>query len=250
MHIPDGFISNSVSAPLLGAAAVAAGYAVRKVRAAVTERIPVLKKQFATFPASDSSETTFQLKASERGKTFLWRMASVAAFIFAAQMINFPVASGTSGHLLGGVLAALILGPWAGFLVITLVLTIQAFLFGDGGVIALGANIINMGIIGTVGGWYLFQGIYRALGSKPSRFLSIAFVVAWLSVVLAAAGASLELGASRTIPLYDVLPAMLGTHALIGLGEGLITVALLFFLRSRKETLAALTSDNNNGYEE
>ncbi len=241
MHIPDGFINNGVSGPLLAGAAAMVGVAVVKVRRALVQKMPVAKQRLATFPQSNADFKT-GAALTEKSKQKIWRLATVGAFIFAAQMVNFSIADGTSGHLLGGALAALILGPWQALLVMSMVLGIQALVFGDGGVLALGANVINMGIIAGIGSWYLYRGIQKLFGIK--YFLIIAFCLAWFSVILAAAAASFELAASGTIALGRVLPAMLGTHALIGLGEGIITIGILGLLRNQRMPITALKQNN------
>jgi cobalt/nickel transport system permease protein len=168
-------------------------------------------------------------------------MGMAAAFVFAAQMINFPVAAGTSGHLLGGLLAALLLGPAPAVLVMTTIFVVQCLLFQDGGFTALGANIFNMGIVGSVGGYGLYQVLRRLPhGGNPAAPLSwpAVAIAAWLSVMLGAAAASFELGLSGVIPLRIVLPAMLGVHAFIGIGEALITLSALALVhRARPELL-------------
>jgi cobalt/nickel transport system permease protein len=163
-----------------------------------------------------------------------------AAFIFAAQMMNFTVAGGTSGHLLGGALAAILLGPWAGTLVLTSVLAVQALLFQDGGLLALGANILNMAIVGVLLGWGVFQVLKRLLGDGTWEAMFSSFAAAWVSVVVASLVAAVELVVSGTFPLGIALPAMGGVHALIGLGEGLITAAVLSFLRATRPDLLTL----------
>ncbi len=162
-------------------------------------------------------------------------MGIMAAFIFAAQMINFPVAGGTSGHLLGGVLAAVTLGPWAGILVMTAVIAVQALLFQDGGLLVMGANILNMGLITALIGY----GLYRSVINRRLVIrLAVIGVAAWLSVMGAALATSLQLWLSGTVPLDIVTPAMMSVHALIGIGEALITVAAVsFILRTRPEAM-------------
>lgn len=164
-------------------------------------------------------------------------MGIMAAFIFAAQMINFPIAGGTSGHLLGGVLAAIALGPWAGMLVMASVIGVQALLFQDGGLLVMGANIFNMGFLPVLIGY----GIYRlAPVGRPRWGLTLAGLAAWLSVVASAFATSLQLWMSGVALLRLVMPAMLGVHVLIGIGEALITVAALaFILRSRPDLIKA-----------
>jgi cobalt/nickel transport system permease protein len=202
LHIPDGFLSPQVSLVLWIATAVLIGIAVRK-----------------------TSRTDVRLIASQP-----ILMGVLGAFIFAAQMFNFPVATGTSGHLLGGVLAGYLLGPWAGTIVMATVIGIQALLFQDGGLLVLGANIFNMGIIGTLGGSFVARGIGTALGGSRSASILGAGAAAWLAVVAAAGFTTLQLGLSGTTNIAVGLPAMLGVHALIGIGEALITVAALTFI--------------------
>lgn len=157
------------------------------------------------------------------------RFAAVSALIFAGQMVNFPVLFGTSGHLLGGVLAAALLGVPCGVLAVALVVTLQCLVFADGGLAVLGANLLNMAILGAgAGGW-----IWRRLaaGAPPYRMVSLGFA-AWFSVLLAATGCALELAAAGTIPLARVFPAMVGVHALIGIGEAVVTVGVMALLTS------------------
>lgn len=194
MHIPDGFVSGPINAAAAAIALLACAGAVARTRATLGDRqVPLL------------------------GMT--------AAFIFAAQMLNFPVAGGTSGHFLGATFAAILLGPSAACLVLALVLAVQCLLFADGGITALGTNIINMGVVAVLIG---SGAVWLARRLLPrSRGASLAAVAAgsWLSVMAAAAACSLELGLSGK-PFALVLPAMLGVHALIGVGEALITVAI------------------------
>jgi cobalt/nickel transport system permease protein len=152
-------------------------------------------------------------------------LSVTAAFVFAAQMLNFPIAGGTSGHLLGGVLAAVLLGPWNALLVMTVVLVIQCLAFGDGGVTALGSNIFNMGWIDVVAGYGLFRVIQTLLPKTRGAFMAAVAVASWAGVVAAAMACAAELAISGTIPLGIGLPAMLGVHALIGIGEAIITTA-------------------------
>lgn len=207
MHIPDGFVSVPVAAATGVASVAALGIALGRSQDAFgIRRAPVL------------------------GLT--------TAFIFAAQMINFPVAGGTSGHLLGGTLAAIILGsPRAGTLCIATVLIIQAVLFADGGITALGANIFNMGVIGVWVGWSLTQTLQRLLGGSRGRLPLAAGIAAGVSVVVAAIACALELVLSGTAPSLIVLPAMTGVHILIGIGEGLITGGVLTYLATVRPDL-------------
>ena len=166
-------------------------------------------------------------------------MGVMAAFIFAAQMVNFPIFGGTSGHLLGGVLAAVMLGPWAGTLVMACVVTVQALVFQDGGLLILGANIFNMGVIGTLGGYAVYQGLCRVLGGEARARIPAAGVAAWVAVMAGAAAMSIELGLSG-MPIAIVLPAMLGVHAVIGIGEALITMGALSFIAVTRADLFKL----------
>jgi cobalt/nickel transport system permease protein len=194
MHIPDGFLGNEVAVACAVPAVAAVGYSLKRANVDLDDRrVPLL------------------------GVT--------AAFVFAAQMLNFPVAGGTSGHFLGGALAAVLLGPWLACLVLAVVLGVQAFLFADGGVTALGANVLNMGVIGGLLIGLLMLAAARVLPARRDMTLAVVATGAWLSVMAGAAACSIELAASDTVPLGSVLPAMLGVHALIGVGEAVITAA-------------------------
>ncbi len=207
LHIPDGFLTTAVS--LIGwiLAISMIAIAIRKTRQQLGERqIPV--------------------------------MGVLAAFIFAAQAINFPVAAGTSGHLLGGALAAIVLGPWAATLIMTSVIGVQAVLFQDGGLLALGWNIINMGVLTAFSGYAAYRLLMRGIGDTPRARLAAAFAAAWASVEVGAVATSIELAISNTSPLALGLPAMTAVHALIGIGEGLITSGAVGLLQaSRPEIL-------------
>jgi cobalt/nickel transport system permease protein len=203
MHIPDGFLSTDVALACAVPAVVAVGVGLRKASTDLDERrVPLL------------------------GVT--------AAFVFAAQMLNFPVAGGTSGHFLGAALAAILLGPWLACLTMAVVLGVQAFVFADGGITALGANVLNMGVIGAlvVGGI-----MHHARRLAPQAIVPITAIGAWLAVMLGATATSLELAISGTVPLGTVLPAMLGTHAVIGVGEAIITVAAVSAVLSTRPDL-------------
>ena len=160
-------------------------------------------------------------------------MGVMAAFIFAAQMINFPVAGGTSGHFVGGVLAALLLGPFTGVLIMSTVLIVQCLVFQDGGVTALGANIFNMGIVGSLGGYFIYK-LLDALLQRPrwmsKRNIIMIFSSAWVATVIASIFCAAELACSNTVPFRIAFPAMAGVHALIGIGEGLITIGVVSFI--------------------
>src|SRR5262245_4333921 len=167
-------------------------------------------------------------------------MGTMSAFVFAAQMVNFPVWFGVSGHLLGGVLSAVLLGPWAGSVVVAAVLIVQCFLFNDGGLTALGANFINMGLIGSVGGYAIYAPLRRTIAG-PKGTLIAAMVAAWFSVLLASGAFSLELAASgRSGDFLQVLSWMALVHSLIGLGEALITGIVVRFVLLRRPDLLDL----------
>jgi cobalt/nickel transport system permease protein len=174
-------------------------------------------------------------------------MGLSAAFVFAAQMLNFPVAGGTSGHLLGGVLAAVLLGPAAAAIVIACVLIVQAFLFNDGGLIALGANIFNMALVGAVGGWVIYATAMRFLRGLRGQVTAVCFA-GWCSAVLASLACAGELAFAGTLPAHIVFPTMAAIHALIGLGEGLISaLVILAIARVRPDLLAANSAPTPRG---
>jgi cobalt/nickel transport system permease protein len=167
-------------------------------------------------------------------------MGVMAAFIFAAQMVNFPVAGGTSGHLLGGVLAAVLLGPWVGTLVMACVVAVQALLFQDGGLVIMGANIFNMGIVGTLGGYAVYRAIARVLGGEERGRIPAAGIAAWLAVVAGAIAMTLQLWAAGATAIEVALPMMVGVHALIGIGEAIITMAAIGFIAVTRSDLLRL----------
>jgi cobalt/nickel transport system permease protein len=220
MHIPDGFLDPKISYGLMGAAVAVLSYCFARVKAAVTALAP--QEAFATVGKGISNLTGKSRRILTRlGEQRIYQMGMVAALVFAAQMFNFPIASGTSGHLIGGVMAVVLLGPFAGTIVIAAVLMVQAFFFADGGLIALGANVINMAFLAGFLSYYL----YSVLKKHLLEWQSIA-LTAWCSVVLAALAASLEIGLSGTFALGAVTSSMLKVHVIIGLAEALITVAL------------------------
>ncbi len=165
-------------------------------------------------------------------KPSVLRFSAVAALIFAAQMINFAVQDGTSGHLLGGVLASAILGVPFGVLALALVVTVQSLVFADGGLLVLGANVFNMALLGAGLGGLLYEFSHR---SGLNRNLAL-MLSAWVSILLAATGCSIELVISGTIGAEKVLPAMLGVHALIGVGEALVTLVLVWAFDNKYST--------------
>ncbi len=194
MHVPDGFLDAPTSIATGVAAAGALGLALRKARGELDDR---------TAPMA----------------------GLVATFVFAAQMVNFPVGLGTSGHLLGGALAAVLVGPWTGLLAVSVVLIVQALLLADGGITALGTNITLLAIAGVVVGWFVFRGLQRVL---PKR-LGLVPVLAAVSALVSVPAAALvfvglyAVGGTAPVPLDGLLAAMLGWHTLIGIGEAVIT---------------------------
>ncbi len=216
MHIPDGFLSGPVDIAMWAVTIVVLAYAVRRTNQNLDERaVPLL--------------------------------GVMAAFIFAAQMFNFQVGPGMSGHLLGGVLAAVLLGPWAGTLVMACVIAVQGLLFQDGGLLVMGANIFNMGVVGTLGGYALYRALAGLLGGERRARIPAAAIAAWLSVVSGAALAAVQLGISGTTPLSLALPAMVGAHVLIGIGEAVITTAALAFIAATRADLLELRIHNSPG---
>jgi cobalt/nickel transport system permease protein len=208
MHIPDGFLSPEVAASTAVVTAGAVAVGVRQAGRRMDDRVVPL-------------------------------LGVTGAFVFAAQMLNFPVAGGTSGHFLGAALATILLGPWLACLVLAVVLATQSFVFADGGVSALGANIVNMGVIGALAAGGLMLAARRVLPRRRGVLLAVAGAGAWLAVVAGAAATAVCLALSGTVPLGTVLPAMLGVHVVIGLGEAAITVAALSALMATRPDLIA-----------
>jgi cobalt/nickel transport system permease protein len=209
LHAPDGFFSTPIALAFWVLTVAALAISLRRAGATLDERAVPL-------------------------------MGVMAAFIFAAQMFNFQIPGGTSGHLLGGVLAAVLLGPYAGTVVMACVISVQALIFQDGGLLALGANIFNMGIVGTFGGYWLYRTIAAVLGGEDRGRLPAAAIAAWTSVVAAAALAAVQLAVSDTTSLSVALGAMVGWHLLIGIGEAVITVAALGFIAASRADLLRL----------
>ncbi len=195
MHIPDGFLDAKTVLVTAGLSAVGLGTALRQARLHMPRRsVPM--------------------------------MGLAAAFVFVAQMLNFPVAAGTSGHLVGAALVAVLLGPAAAVIVISAVLIVQCLLFADGGLSALGANIFNMALVGSVAGYAIYAVMHKVFPSPRGRLAAVAFS-SWCATVLAAVCCAGELAWSGTVPWAAVLPAMTGVHMLIGLGEAVITAMVI-----------------------
>jgi cobalt/nickel transport system permease protein len=207
MHIPDGFLDlkTAVATGVLSATAV--GTSLRRLNAGLPRKnVPL--------------------------------MGLAGAFVFAAQMVNFPVAGGTSGHLVGGVLVAVLLGPAAGVVVITSVLIVQCLLFTDGGIVALGANVFNMGVIGSAGGYAIYRGVRLLVRSETGRYLGV-ILGAWISTVIAAACCAGELAWSGTVAWTSAFTAMTNLHMLIGVGEAVISVLVFSAIASARPDIVA-----------
>ena len=220
MHLPDGFVSTGINAATYVASAASCGVAALRAKRSLGDaQVPLL------------------------GVT--------AAFVFAAQMLNFPVAAGTSGHFLGAMLCAVLLGPLNACLVMALVLAVQCLLFADGGLTALGTNIFNMGVVGGIGCYGVFGFLARVLPKTRTGFLAATAIASWTSVVAASVFCSLELGFSGTAPLGIVLVSMVGVHALIGIGEALITTSALSLMLAVRPDLVrawqALRTNDQTG---
>jgi len=166
------------------------------------------------------------------------RFAAITALIFAAQMMNFAIHDGTSGHLIGGVLSAVLLGVPFGVLSLALVITIQSLVFSDGGIFVLGANVLNMALIGSGAGGILY--LFFSGGAKSKNLKNLVFLglAAWVSVITASVAVSLELAVCGAASFARILPSMVGTHALIGIGEALITIAVYVTLVSGSESVS------------
>lgn len=214
MHLPDGFLDAKTSLLSAGAAVGGVALALRQVRATLEpRRMPLL--------------------------------GLAAAFVFAAQMLNFPVAGGTSGHLLGGVMTAVLLGPSAAVVVVTCVLIVQCLMFSDGGLLALGANVFNMGLVSVCGGYFVFRLVKQIFPMEATRSTVFAAAFAgWCGTVLAAASCAGQIAFSGTAPWGLVFPAMFNVHMLVGVGEGLATgLITLALFRARPELVEGATPD-------
>jgi cobalt/nickel transport system permease protein len=212
MHIANGIVNGPVSAFFALVAFLALGFCVLRGRADLDDRLAPMA-------------------------------GLVAAFIFAVQMLNFPVLAGVSGHLLGGTLAALLVGPWVGALCVSTVLIVQCLLFADGGLTAIGLNITNMALIGTAAAYLLIALLLRVLPKTPTGLAVTGFAASVVSVVVASQGFVLEyaLGGTTHLSLPLISGTMAGVHLLIGIGEGLITaVTVVTVARVRPDLVYAL----------
>jgi len=206
MHIPDGFINIATAASTYAASTGAIAYAVKATGKQLSEkRVPL--------------------------------MGVMAAFIFAAQLFDFPLLGGTSGHFLGAALAAILLGPWAGLLVMSCVLIIQSLLLQDGGIIALGANIFNMGVIGCLAGYLIYRGVSSIGRESRAARLAGSFLGGWFSITAAALATTGELAISSVSPQQVMLPVIGSIYAVIGLVEGAITAAAVSLVLTARPDL-------------
>jgi cobalt/nickel transport system permease protein len=211
-HIPDGFLSPQVIAATAAVSTVALALAARKSKGSLGEQEAPL-------------------------------LGAATAFVFAAQMLNFPLGAGTSAHLLGGVLVAVLVGPWVGMLVLFSVLLVQALLFQDGGIAALGANTLNIAVLGVGGGYLSYGWLQALLGHGFRRQIAAAAVGAYVSAVLVGTGVALELALSGTLPLLPAVVAVGGGHLAVGLLEAALTGAILaVVLRAQPQLLADMAA--------
>jgi len=216
MHIPDGFLSTLVSVVFWTLSILALAVALKRVGRDLGERQMPL-------------------------------MGVLSAAIFAGQMLNFTVAGGTSGHLMGTTLATILVGPWAAMIVMTTVVSIQALIFQDGGLLALGANIFNMGLIGVTVSYFVYTSIRKLARGRSWGIFAGGALAAWSSIVVASLAAALQLALSGTSPANLAIPAMAGIHMLIGIGEGLITFGALVFLYSARRDLLNINESSPKG---
>jgi cobalamin biosynthesis protein CbiM len=208
MHIPDGFIDIPTSIAFTAVSTAAVGVALKQAK-------------------NELSEKTAPLA----GLT--------AVFIFAVQMLNFPVAAGTSGHLLGGALAAVLVGPWVATLALTIVLLLQALLFADGGLTALGLNVFNISILAVWIAYFIFVALKKVLPKTKTSLIASSAIAALISVPASAFGFWVQyaIGGNATFPLETVLTAMISTHILIGIGEAIITVLTVSAIMASRSDL-------------
>ena len=217
MHVPDGFINAPVSAAT-GLLSISTLWAyVRSAKNLVADK-------------------------------FIALTGMMSALIFVLQMINFPVAAGTSGHLLGGALAVIVLGPSLGLICLSVVVIIQSLLFADGGLSALGINVLNMAIVTTLISWFVVKNWIKLIGNTRTSLLSVSFVAGVISVVFSSIAFTLEyaIGGTVSVPIGSVLIAMISTHFLIGIGEGIITVLIISLLLKVRSDLIFAADEKRN----
>jgi len=232
MHIPDGMLDPKISTGSAFAAAAVIGYCIAKVRQSLAAVLP--EAVFAGIGGVVSTvKSGVQKTFSSVAENHFARMGAIASLIFACQMFNFPVASGTSGHLLGGIIASVALGPFSGAIVIAAVLVVQSIFYGDGGLMALGANILNMAVIGSFACYYIYYCIHRIF-RNPAGYYAGVGISSFFSVLLASVFCAVEIALSGTVALDQVVPAMASIHSVIGIYEALLTIIGLEILRSLK----------------
>ena len=208
MHLPDGFLDIVTCVITYIVFLLYGAYALRKIR---------------------TSETTERISI----------VSILAAGIFAAQMLNWPLPGGTSLHFVGGALAAIMIGPWLGFLSMFSVLFVQCLVFYDGGITTLGANVLNMAIIDVLVGYLIYRIFIKIFGAKDSVRITSAFLGGWLGITLAGAACGLEIGYSPSFPygFTITLPVMVGWHAVLGIIEGLITALTISYITRKAPQL-------------
>lgn len=218
MHAPDGFLTAGTAVATGVVSAGTLGVAFRQAKAQLKDKMVPLA-------------------------------GITAAFVFAAQMFNFPVAAGTTGHLLGGALAAILLGPATGAIVVTVVVVVQALVFADGGITALGYNVLNMAVVPAFGGYAAFRLFRKVMPNSAGGVVGATGLAAWSSVVMAAVAFSIEwlFGASAPVPFDKVFLAMVGVHALIGIGEGVISALAVGAVMASRPDLVYGASDLDEG---
>jgi cobalt/nickel transport system permease protein len=215
MHIPDGFLTNRLALSLDVISGAGILYAARMAKFDFSNRrVPI--------------------------------MGVLGAFVFAAQMLNFPILGGTSGHLIGGSLLAILLGPLTGLLAMATVIIAQALFMQDGGLIALGANIFNIGAVTCLSGYAVFR-LFGGSDCSGKRLLWAGFLAGWFSLMISAACCALEMGVSGVIPLRVGFTTMLGYHAIVGIVEGMLTAGILNFLKRVRPDLMELDGSRKFG---
>jgi cobalt/nickel transport system permease protein len=218
MHIPDGFLTNRLALSLDVISGAGILYAARMAKVEFSNRmVPI--------------------------------MGVLGAFVFAAQMLNFPILGGTSGHLIGGSLLAILLGPLAGSLTMATVIIAQALFMQDGGLVAIGANIFNIGTVTCLSGYAVFK-LLGGYSDSGKRLLLAGFLAGWVSLMISAACCALEMGLSGAIPLRAGLATMLGYHAIVGIVEGILTAGVLNFLKKVRPDLMELNGSQKFGIAE
>lgn len=228
MHIPDRLLDDptTITTCVLALAGVAAS--IRWLR--------TYKEAPSAAESTDPHEIPSAI-ADRDGAASELMLPVAAAFVFAAQMLNYPVAVGVSAHFMGAALAAMLLGPLSAGLVLTLVLIPQALLHGDGGVTALGANILNMGVIGGVGAGLMIKLFAKLMAPTRRNMLIAAAAASWLSVMLATLAVCIEVGASGQMGFGELLVALGGFNAVAGIGEAVVTVAALGLIARERPDL-------------